>query len=643
MIGGQPGHNNSRRWLVCTIASLLVVGGAAAAFVWWPRAPGTIPDASEPPPDPRLTYPTRYRNVRPEVAYVSEERCAGCHADIAVAYRQHPMGRSLAPVAEPSPLEGYGEAAHNPFDAAGFHYTVERGPTGVVHKEELRDSQGKAVVTHAEPVLWALGSGTRGRSYLIQRGQQLYQSPISWYSESKRWDLSPGYRNKHLHFERPLPPGCLFCHVNRVEPIAGTENSYQEPIFRGTAIGCQRCHGPGALHVALHEAGERAARPDETIVNPRDLEPLLRDAVCEQCHLQGETRLNRRGRETFDYRPGLPLHLFSATFVKSQRDAEGQKSVSQVEQMMMSRCYQKSAGKFGCISCHDPHRRPAPSDRVTFFRDRCLTCHGPQAVVCKLSSEERARKVKGDSCIVCHMQQTSSANIAHTSVTDHRVLRSPNSAAIPPAHDAPPWNAPIRSFHARNPDKDVELERDLGIALSDLAAAQRDAALARQAQARLTAALARVPGDVEALDALAAALRTVERPTDALAKVNELLALAPRREGALLRAAQLAGQADHFDDALAFLRQACELNPNYSLYYALQAEAFAGKRDWQQAVDQARAALKLNSGQREFHKLLLISLLQLGDKTDARRELAIYELFRTPDAEVLRQRLDAFP
>jgi len=642
MFGGL-GHNSSRRWLVCTVAALLVAGGAAAAYVWWPRAPGTISTVSEPPPDPRLTFPTRYRNVRPDVAYVSEERCADCHAEIAEAYRQHPMGRSLAPVADASPLEGYGESAHNPFDAAGFHYLVEPGPGGVIHKEELRDPQGKAAITHAEPVLWALGSGTRGRSYIVQRGQQLYQSPISWYSESKRWDLSPGYRNKNLHFERPLPPGCLFCHVNHVEPIAGTENSYREPIFRGTAISCQRCHGPGALHVALHEAGERAARPDETIVNPRDLEPLLRDAVCEQCHLQGEARLNRRGRATFDYRPGLPLHLFSAIFVKAQRDAEGLKSVSQVEQMVLSRCYQKSAGKLGCISCHDPHRRPAPSEKAIFFRERCLTCHGPQAVVCKLSPEKRVRKVKDDSCIACHMQQTSSANIAHTSVTNHRVLRDPSDAAAQPAHAAAPWNALIRSFHARNPDDDLDLERDLGIALSDLAANQRDAGLAREAQARLTAALARVPGDVEALDALASVLRTLERPTAALAKLNEVLALAPRRESALLQAAQAAGHSDHFDDALAYLQRVGEVNPNYSLYYALRAEAFTGKRDWQSSVAQARAALQLNPTQREYRKLLLRSLLQLGEKTDARRELAVYELFRTPDAEALRQRLDALP
>src|SRR5207253_9386478 len=163
------------------------------------------------------------------------------------------------------------------------------------------------------------------------------------------------------------------------------------------------------------------------------------------------------------------------------------------------------------------------------------------------------------------------------------------------------------------------------------------------AQPRLEAALRRVPGDVDALDALAVVLRILDRPETALSKLDEALALAPRREGTLQRAALYAGQLDRYDDALAYLQKACQLNPNYSLYYALEGEVYSSKRDGQHAVAAARAALRLNPSKREFRKLLLTNLLKLGDKTEARRELAIYEQFRTPDVDVLRQRLDALP
>ena len=66
---------------------------------------------------------------------------------------------------------------------------------------------------------YALGSGTRGISYLIEHDGRLFQSPISWYGQKKQWDLSPGYDVNNLHFDRPIEPDCLFCHANRVEPI----------------------------------------------------------------------------------------------------------------------------------------------------------------------------------------------------------------------------------------------------------------------------------------------------------------------------------------------------------------------------------------------------------------------------------------
>src|SRR5262249_57855384 len=107
--------------------------------------------------------------------------------------------------------------------------------------------------------------------------------------------------------------------------------------------------------------GPPAAKPDETIVNPARLPARLRDAVCEQCHLQGESRILRRGREAFDYRPGLPLHLFWSVFIRPPELVEGLKFVGHVEQMRSSKCWSKSGGELACVSWHDPHRLPEPA------------------------------------------------------------------------------------------------------------------------------------------------------------------------------------------------------------------------------------------------------------------------------------------
>ena len=195
-----------------------------------------------------------------------------------------------------------------------------------------------------------------------------------------------------------MDANCLFCHANRAEPIERTLNRYREPIFAGEAIGCERCHGPGELHVKQPGAEKGI---DRSIVNPKHLEPALREAVCQQCHLQGQARVLRAGREVFDFRPGLPLELFYDTFVWHPGVPHDQKAVGHVEQMTESRCFEKSAGKLGCASCHDPHEKPSTAASANYYRQRCLNCHTEQS--CSAPVNER-REESGRVRVVPHGQ-----------------------------------------------------------------------------------------------------------------------------------------------------------------------------------------------------------------------------------------------
>ena len=64
------------------------------------------------------------------------------------------------------------------------------------------------------------------------------KSPINWYSQKRRWDLSPGFEVANYHFDRPIRPGCLYCHSNRAHSIPTSINQYRQPIFDGHAVGC---------------------------------------------------------------------------------------------------------------------------------------------------------------------------------------------------------------------------------------------------------------------------------------------------------------------------------------------------------------------------------------------------------------------
>jgi hypothetical protein len=287
-------------------AVLAVVVGSSTAFVSWRRTTQVSTDGGD--------AGSLYRTTRPGVGYLGDAACARCHAEIAQSYRQHPMGRSLAPIAAAPATGADGEGGRVLFEAQGLEYSLARRDGRVIHQEARRDHSGRVIARREAEVQFAVGSGRQGVAYLIERDGFLFQSPITWYVRERRWDLSPGYEKNNLHFDRAVTPGCLFCHANRVEPVEGTVNRYQPPLFRGHSIGCERCHGPGALHAQQPQV---VAGQDRTIVNPAELEPSLRDAVCEQCHLIGHRRVARLDRRAEEFRPGLPFHQFWS--VKSNR------------------------------------------------------------------------------------------------------------------------------------------------------------------------------------------------------------------------------------------------------------------------------------------------------------------------------------
>src|SRR4029077_56210 len=108
----------------------------------------------------------------------------------------------------------------------------------------------------------------------------LFESPITWYPTKSQWGLSPGYEKVQRHFNRPAESRCLYCHADRPRPIENTNSRYQNPAFAQMAIGCERCHGPGQLHLAGQSPGWKPGEPDYTIVNPKHLSPALRDNIC---------------------------------------------------------------------------------------------------------------------------------------------------------------------------------------------------------------------------------------------------------------------------------------------------------------------------------------------------------------------------
>jgi hypothetical protein len=506
------------------------------------------------------------------------------------------------------------------FDAGSSHFTVEQRDGRILHRESRTDESGRTLAEVEAEITYALGSGSRGTAYLVERAGRLYQSPITWYGQKQRWDLSTGYEQNNLHFDRPIEPKCLFCHSNRVVPAPMSVNRYEEPIFRGQAIGCERCHGPGALHVRGREVVEGW---DLTIVNPRHLEPSLREDVCEQCHLLGDHRVERLGRGTFDFRPGFPTSDFFAVFERTSN--EQKRAVGQVEQMKLSRCYQKSKGLLGCISCHDPHRVPEEKERAAFFRGRCLVCHEQSG--CKLALSTRLTRSPDDNCVSCHMPASTNTDIVHVAATDHRILKTPESQES--ARPSPPEGAtPLRLVNGDDSGAgDSEpLGREMGIALAFEAGAYANTPLGRQLGLRalhlLDRALAEQPDDFEVKRLRARALALAGRRREAVDLQREILEIAPTYEQVLEEFTQFTIELRDSRPAIAQAARAVALNPGSSDRHERLAYLLCQAKDWDGALRESRESLRLNPFRRFARMFLIESLLHRNDTAGAEVEAA---------------------
>ncbi|MBX9580713.1 MAG: tetratricopeptide repeat protein [Gemmataceae bacterium] len=615
------------------ILPVLAAAAAVGAVVWQATRP-------EPGPEPEVaagptTPPSPYRNTRPEVRYVGDAACAGCHPDIAKTYRDHPMGRDLAAVTGPLPGERFGPEAQNPFDKLGFRFQAEQKDGRVVHRVSGAGAE------RADPVAFAVGSGARGRSYVVNHDGFLYQSPVSWYSEAATWGLSPGFGRAHLG-GLPVEPACLFCHSNRAEPVEGTVNRYRDPLANAAAVGCERCHGPGELHVAERTAGRVPDGPDDALVNPKHLAPDLREAVCQQCHFTTSSRVVRRGRGTFDYRPGLPLEEYWTLFTSPPHLTGDYRDGNRPEQMAASRCYQAGGGKMGCTSCHDPHAAPKPEEAVGFYRGRCLQCHQEQS--CSLPPATRREQIASDSCAACHMPRRANKRGAHVSDTDHRIVRRPGPAAPAGPPTVRPGEELLVPFGRVRPG-DAGLSRDLGLALAKVAEDSPGLRghAGRQALSLLDGAVARHPDDVAAWLAKAKAQRLLGRPSGAAEDLRAALAVAPGHEAVLAEAGEVGRELQDWPAARDHFARAAAVNPRNPLYRERLGETLHNQRDWAAAIRECREAVRLNPGQTGARVVLVSCLMSTGDRAGARAEFDALMAAGPPNPDELRRWFAGLP
>ncbi len=399
--------------------------------------------------------------------------CASCHREIYDRYLKTPMARASGPAID-GMISVPADFVHKP---SGVRYRITDG-NGKVYLDYDRPATAKGGPLHGrEELLYFVGSGTRGRTFLFQREGYWFETPINWYGKKGIWDMAPNYqRATEMPLTLPADSGCLNCHASGVQPaLPDARNHYRAAPFETGGITCERCHGDASEHLAQGGKGP--------ILNPDKLAANLRDSICLQCHLEAEVSVNRPGHTLYDFQPGKEISDYLVYFVHHDAVGAGGRATSQWEALLQSACKRGSGDRLTCTTCHDPHGSPTEKEAVAFYRNKCLACHTEARYATKHHPEQ-------PDCASCHMPKSATKDIAHEQVTDHRIqIQQPamlQDIGSGP-HDGQGRSGELVAVRG------TAGARDLGIAYSQLAvhgnrqAGERAQRLLREAEHNMTA------------------------------------------------------------------------------------------------------------------------------------------------------------
>jgi len=369
--------------------------------------------------------------------YVGINTCKQCHMEIYQSFIQTGMGQSFDTASREKSAARF-EKHTVIYDKASNFYYHPYWDGKAYYIREFRLSGKDTVFSRSEQVNYIIGSGQHTNSHIFNTNGYLHQMPMTFYTQKGTWDLPPGFeKGSNTRFSRKVGLECMSCHNAYPEFVEGSENKYSQ-VMHG--IDCERCHGPGSVHVALKQTGVRidtSKAIDYSIVNPGKLAVDRQFDVCMRCHLQGNAIL-KPGKSFYDFKPGMVLSDFISVFMPRYQGGDDEFIMaSHAARLKMSKCFINSLKtsdsssshslrpyKEGltCVTCHNPH----VSVKVTgkeVFNKACMSCHQPEKKNETCSATTASRKAVNDNCVGCHMPRSGSIDIPHVSVHDHYIRK----------------------------------------------------------------------------------------------------------------------------------------------------------------------------------------------------------------------------
>lgn len=463
------------------------------------------------------------------------EACRSCHAGIVEVFRTNGMGRSIDRRPAPVPATFFHPRSNR-------HYKIE----GTTMRRHQVDGAGKEINVVEKRIDVGLGSGRHAVTYINRTDQGRWlELPVSWYSQSGSYAMSPGYdRADHSDFRREVSDSCLFCHSAGPDP---------------KPIDCQRCHGSADAHLKAPQKG--------TILNPKTLAAQRQLEICLQCHLETSSRgiqdhLLVPGRSVWSFRPGEPLTDYKLYFDRADsRESDRIEFNHAGFRLLAAACFQKSGGQMTCTRCHDPHSAKVRADA-------CSQCHGTAH-----AGEAATAK---QSCAYCHMPRRVPVDAVHTTVVDHKIVRRPEFRN-PASEDHTPYEGSVVSFYGK--------ADPLSLSLANVQPGEAMSLYERQ--------LKRNPSDVATMVVFGKALLRHGRAVAAVSMFERALALDKKHTEARSHLGVALGVLGRYQESLIQLRRAVADNPDHSLSWINLGTTLAAAGHTEEAIAAYSEAIRL--------------------------------------------------
>jgi formate-dependent nitrite reductase cytochrome c552 subunit len=350
--------------------------------------------------------------------YIGSEQCKVCHLEHYDSWKMTLHSRTLQDVTENR------DAVITDLNPEVIRADLKK------REKDLKVPVDAIYIPKAEDIRFTQGVQWKQR-YVVAKNGTLYIAPIEYNAWDHQWVT---YREDTWD-KRPWFEKCGGCHATGVDLEKGT--------FSETGVGCEACHGPASIHVALPKTAVFDKRM--TIVNPSKLPAGIRTQICGSCHGNG-TALKTKGVDwPVGFSPGRALgafhrpdqsianeELFYADrsidrhhrqYNDWQQSVHAHKGVSctschYVHQLGLppTQFQTVGAGSGQCLSCHTGNTNKYSHSIHSF--SNCIGCHMPRITMSaesgaalrhtfKLMSPERSLKARGidkmpNSCTSCH-------------------------------------------------------------------------------------------------------------------------------------------------------------------------------------------------------------------------------------------------